>query len=347
LKSEIRSPKSEVCKPKAEVAPPLRTSNFRLRTSNYTFVDYATQGYILLVALIILALHGTSVPDWKLRIATHLGAIVLVHLLIAAQARLPTNRALDFLRHFYPILLYTWLYGESGELNQMVFHGYLDAHFLRFEQWLFGWQPGIELMDRLPVRVVAEVLYASYFSYYLMIIGVGLALLLRDRRQFAHYISVVSLIFYACYLTYVFVPVVGPRILCDNIVPNPPLDAIGLTAPPTVPAAVAAAFFYRLMALIYDHFETPGAAFPSSHVAVAIVTVYFSFLYLRRIRWFHLTVAALLCVATVYGRYHYVADIVAGVTTAAVLIPAANWLHRRFGGAAVNAGDTPARPLAS
>jgi hypothetical protein len=299
----------------------------------YTFIDYATQGYILLVALIILVLHGTSVPDWQWRIATHLGVVGLVHLLIAVHARRPANRPLDFLRHFYPILLYAWLYGESGKLNQMLFPGYLDAHFLRLEQAFFGWQPGLELMSRFPARIIAEVLYAAYFSYYIMIGGVGLALLLRDRRQFAHYISVVSFVFYACYLTYTFVPVVGPRILCDNIVPNPPLDAIGLTAPPTVPESVAAAFSYQLMALIYDHFETPGAAFPSSHVAVAIVTVYFSFLYLRRVRWFHLTMVALLCVATVYGRYHYVADIVAGAATAGALIPAGNWLHRRFGGA--------------
>jgi membrane-associated phospholipid phosphatase len=322
----------------------LGRSDFGLRTSNYTFIDYATQGYILLVALIILVLHGTAVPDWKWRIATHWGVVGLVHLLIAWHARRPANRLLDFLRHSYPILLYVWLYGESGELNQMLFRGYLDAYFLRLEQAFFGWQPGIELMYRFPARLVSEVLYAAYFSYYFMIGGIGLALLLRDRRQFAHYISVVSFVFYACYLTYIFVPVVGPRILCDNIVPNPPLDAIGLLAPPGVPDSVAAAVFYRLMAFIYDHFETPGAAFPSSHVAVAIVTVYFSFLYLRRIRWLHLAVAVLLCVATIYGRYHYVADILAGGVTAAALIPAGNWLYRRFGGPAAADRHAP-RPV--
>ena len=84
------------------------------------------------------------------------------------------------------------------------------------------------------------------------------------------------------------------------------------------------------MGWFYDHFESAGAAFPSSHVAVAIGTVYFSFLYLRRIRHIHLLAAILLCVSTVYGRYHYVVDVAAGIVTAAVLIPLGNWLYFKY-----------------
>jgi membrane-associated phospholipid phosphatase len=86
------------------------------------------------------------------------------------------------------------------------------------------------------------------------------------------------------------------------------------------------------MASIYDVFEAPGAAFPSSHVAIAIATVFFSFRYLRPIRWPHLVVAALLCLSTIYCRYHYVVDTVAGVLTAAALIPLGNWLYFKYAG---------------
>jgi membrane-associated phospholipid phosphatase len=58
--------------------------------------------------------------------------------------------------------------------------------------------------------------------------------------------------------------------------------------------------------------------------------VYFSFLYLRPIRWALLVTATLLCIATVYGRYHYVVDVVAGVLTAAMLIPLGNRLYFKF-----------------
>jgi membrane-associated phospholipid phosphatase len=307
-------------------------SNFHSSFQRYTFVDYATQGYIALVGLIILLLHSPRVPLWPFLLPAHTIGLVLIHLLIQLHTRRPANRTLAFLRHTYPILLYTGFYHETGLLNQMLYSGYLDPHFLRLERWMFGWQPGLELMERFPSRGVSEVLYAAYFSYYLMIVGVALALLLRDRRQCAHFISVVSFVFYVCYLTFIFTPVVGPRILCPGIVAQPLPADVTPASPLTTPAAVQAGVFFQIMAWIYEGFETPGGAFPSSHVAVALCTVYFSFLYLRPIRWVHLVTAILLCIATVYGRYHYVADVVAGVLTAAMFIPLGNRLYFKFQG---------------
>ena len=298
---------------------------------HYGFIDWATQGYIAIVGLIIFCARNPRVPSWQAMLAAHGAALLAIHWLIRSYSRYPASRLLGFLRYYYPILCYTGFYHETGLLNQMLYNGYLDAHFLRAEKWLFGWQPGLELMARYPSRLLSEVLYASYFSYYLMIGGVGLALLLRNRRQFSHFISVISFVFYVCYLTYIFTPVVGPRILCREVVATTlPPDVVPST-PPTTPLSVEAGFFYRIMAWIYDHFETPGAAFPSSHVAIAVCTLYFSFLYLRSIRWVHFVVVLLLCISTVYCRYHYVVDVLAGLLTAALLIPLANRLFFRFG----------------
>jgi membrane-associated phospholipid phosphatase len=84
------------------------------------------------------------------------------------------------------------------------------------------------------------------------------------------------------------------------------------------------------MRWVYRVFEAPGAALPSSHVAVALCTVFFSFRYLRRIRYIHLAVALLLCLSTVYCRYHYALDVLAGLVAAAILIPTGNWLYFKF-----------------
>ena len=314
-------------------------STFHASFRRYTFVDYAAQGYIVLVGLIILLLHSPRVPLWPFLLPAHAVGLVLVHLLIQLHARRPVNRGIDFLRHTYPILLYFGFYQETGLLNQILYSGYLDPHFMRLERWMFGWQPGLELMERFPSRAVSEVLYAAYFSYYLMVVGVPLALLLRDRRQFAHFISVVSLVFYVCFLTFIFTPVVGPRILCHGIVAQTLPADVTPVSPHTTPAAVQAGVFFQIMAWIYERFETPGAAFPSSHVAVALCTVYFSFLYLRPIRWALLVTTTLLCISTVYGRYHYVVDVVAGLLAAAMLIPLGNRLYFRFC-LAKNRGET-------
>lgn len=299
--------------------------------NRYKFVDYATQIYVLLVGSLVLCFHGARLSAWPWVLLGHAVVSGLIHLLIVAETRFPSQRWLGFVRRFYPIPLYIAFYRETELLNQMFNTGFWDAHFLRLEQKLFGMQPGLELILRLPSRWIAEILYASYFSYYLMIAGIGVVLLLRDRRQFTHFVSVVSFVFYVCYTIYIFVPVVGPRIVHRETVAQPlPPDVVPANDL-TPPASVEGAVFYRLMGWIYDHFEAAGAAFPSSHVAVAWCTVFFSFRYLRPIRYAHAIVAVLLSISTVYGRYHYVVDVIAGLAVAAVLVPLGNWLYFRLG----------------
>jgi len=150
---------------------------------------------------------------WPLLLVAHAVGIGLVHTLIQSHAAHPNNRVFDFLRHFYPVLLYTGLYRETGELNHMLIAGFLDPFFIRLEARVFGLQPSLAFMDGLPYLAVSELLYAAYFSYYLMIVGVGLALFYRNREQFFHYLSVISFLFYVCYLIYVFLPVMGPHFI--------------------------------------------------------------------------------------------------------------------------------------
>ena len=303
-----------------------------LEMKRYTFVDYATQIYSALVGLLILFFHNGTVPTWHWLLATHLAILVLVHSLVQAPVRLGLVKVLGFLRHFYPILLYTWFFCETGWLNRMFFKDYLDPTVILWEQSLFGCQPGVLFMQKLPWLGVSELFYGAYFSYYLMIGGVGIALFLRNRQQFFHYVSVVSFLFYICYLVYIFLPVIGPRVFFREIAGYElPRQIQQLAVTDGYPDAVKSGVFFRIMAFIYRVFEAPGAALPSSHVAVALCTLYFSFRYLRPIRYLHLFVVVLLCLATVYCRYHYVVDVLAGLLTAAVVIPIGNQLYFKFG----------------
>ena len=70
-------------------------STFRSSFQRYTFVDYATQGYIALVGLIILLLHSPRVPLWPFLLLAHAVGLVLVHLLIQLHTRRPANCGLD------------------------------------------------------------------------------------------------------------------------------------------------------------------------------------------------------------------------------------------------------------
>ncbi len=297
---------------------------------HYTFVDYATQAYAGLVAVLVLFFHNGTVPRWPLIFGVHVFILIAAHWLVQAYGNEVGGKPVDFLRHFYPVLLYIWFFGETGWLNRMFFSDYLDPWVIRGDEALFGFQPSVMFMQKCPWFLVSELFYASYFSYYIMIVGVGLALYLSQRERFFHYLSVVSFVFYICYTTYIIVPVIGPRVfLHDPSDYNLPPDIQQFAPDVYYPESVRRGPFFNLMAFIYRVFEAPGAAFPSSHVAIAWVTVFFSFRYLRPIRFMHALVAVLLCLSTIYCRYHYVLDVLAGIVTAALLLPLGNWLYFR------------------
>ena len=91
----------------------------------------------------------------------------------------------------------------------MFVSSYLDPFFIRLEGALFGYQPSLTFMTAVPYRSVSELFYGAYFSYYLMISGVGVALFIRQRQQFLRYLSVLCFLFYACYLCYIILPEIG------------------------------------------------------------------------------------------------------------------------------------------
>jgi membrane-associated phospholipid phosphatase len=313
-------------------APPVpKPSHHAAAPGAYRFVDYATQIYTAFVACLLLLFHNGNVPAWPWLVLGHMVLMCSIHAVIKTAAHPSTPKFLRFLRDYYPILLYTAFFCEAGRINRMFFSEYLDPVLIHWEQFLLGFQPSVAFMQKLPYLLVSEVFYAAYFSYYIMIAGVGLALLLRNKAHFLHFVSVVSFVFYMCYATYVFLPVIGPRVFRYHIPGfTLPESMRHLVPPEPYPEAITVGPFYQIMRWIYDVFEAPGSALPSSHVAIALTTVYFSFLYVRKIRFIHLAAAILLCLSTMYCGYHYLIDVVAGALTAIILVPTGNWLHLKF-----------------
>src|ERR1700748_1530572 len=82
----------------------------------YNLVDYATIGYVALVGLIILFLHGSAVAHWTTYVVVHLGCILAIVGLIELQSVYPDNKALEFVRRFYPMFFYGPFSGKPHTL---------------------------------------------------------------------------------------------------------------------------------------------------------------------------------------------------------------------------------------
>ncbi|MEW6086795.1 MAG: phosphatase PAP2 family protein [bacterium] len=275
--------------------------------------DKFTLGYIITVLLIIL-LFFPSVPGGAAFVLIHLFIIAGIFLLIYLFDKKQNNKIIRFLRFWYPPVLYTFLYEETSRLNHIFFKEYLDPLFQNIEFAIFKSQPSLWFSEKFPYIWLKEIFHFFYFSYYLLIPVLGLILYFKDIKKFQHFIFTVSFTFYFCYLIYIFLPVVGPLIW-----DFPKMKGF---------------IFVPLMNFIYAYAEKPGAAFPSSHVAVALIVTFFSFKYNRRLSLYFLIDVILLAIATVYCRFHYVIDVAAGIITAAGCYYSGNFIYKIFEGPA-------------
>jgi membrane-associated phospholipid phosphatase len=74
-------------------------------------------------------------------------------------------------------------------------------------------------------------------------------------------------------------------------------------------------------------------AFPSGHTAVALVSLLYAWKYREKVLfWILVPAVSALIVSTVYLRYHYVVDVIAGILLAALTVLIAPKTYRLFSG---------------
>jgi membrane-associated phospholipid phosphatase len=256
---------------------------------------------ILNIVYILLGiiLHGASSPrmhDPLKHLAIFSGIIVFVIILKSIYRKHPAG-FWEVFKDWYIILFFVYFFETTSALNTIIFPEFLDEFFLKIDQSIFGYQPAVEWGKRLDNWLVSEILHLAYFSYYISGFFF-LAVYLKNRSRFRLYAFNLAFVFFLCYFTYNILPVVGGRYL-PGMMELTQTYRYGL--------------FTRIMAFIYNHTPHLGGAFPSSHVAIAIVVNLCAFDYNKKAGWVILPVVILLTISTVYCHYHYFIDTVFGI----------------------------------
>ncbi len=241
----------------------------------------------------------------------------------AAARKFP--RFVAGLHDWYPLLLVPPLYSELQILNRSVWGGvYFDSIVQGWEQAIFGTQPSQAFAATFPFLPLSELLHFGYLSYYLFIVGPPLLIAISGRRAALRAAVFALMLTYAVhYMFYIWFPVLGPR----TLFPEPG-------------GILARGPFYRLTHVVLEAGSSAGAAFPSSHVGIAVAQTIVAWRFLPR--WAPVFTFLSLCLAagTVYGGFHYAIDAIAGAALGAVCVAAAFPLYRRL----VN-GRRPANAL--
>src|SRR5262249_29842331 len=134
-------------------------------------------------------------------------------------------------------------------------------------------------------------------------------------RAFRISLCALMLGYYVSYLLYFLTPARGPRFY--------------LAADQTVP--VTGLWLMGSLQTTLDTLESVQPdAFPSGHTAIAIIALVMAARYQPRRFYPLLVIVVSLIMSTVYLRYHYVIDVIAGLFLAVLCLGVTFWLYREY-----------------
>ena len=263
--------------------------------------DIITGLYILVTGLIMIFLSDTF-DKIMLPVFIRLIIILMVSGILCLRSRY-TSGILKFIHQIYPILLLSYLYGETALINQIIFTKSFDHIIFHWEELLFGFQPSLEFSILFPQKWFSELLHFGYFSYYFLTFGVCLVFFIKRPEISEKVISFIVTSFFLYYLIFIIFPVIGPQYFFPKPMSDIPDSGI----------------FSKAVKLVQFYGEKPTGAFPSSHVGMAAIYLYLSFRYIRNLFFIILPFFILILFATVYLKAHYAIDVIAGLISAPII----------------------------
>lgn len=273
--------------------------------------DLILAGYVGFSGLLILAFGWKLTPGvWVGLTLAHVAILLVGFWWVGRPAQHPSLRG--FFRDAYPLLFIAFLYWELRYLALLFSAGYNDPLILRLEEALFGSQLAMTLSQYFPYVWLSELMHFFYASYWFLLPVALVGLYLRGRLSgFRELVFAELVVYFGCYLVFIFFPVAGPHYQF-----------------PVIGGQLSDGFLYELVHRVLEDGGSKGAAFPSSHVAVACAILLVSWRHDRLVATVLAPFVIGLTISTVYGRFHYGIDALAGVLTAVVLVILARYLQR-------------------
>lgn len=299
---------------RAEAAAKQATKQAGPYAGSLSPADKIIIAYIVIITLLV-CLSRDRIPDWLTYVGRH-ALMIFAVVAVAKWVSVFAGRAGRFLRAWYPVPLIPSTYFELNYLVPRLHARDFDWELAAIDHRVFGAHPTVWLERALwpPLTELLQIAYASYYFYPIIL---GAVLWGKGWfNRFHFFVFILALGFYLSYLGYILVPAIGPRfILADQ--QTQPLTGLLL--------------FDSIRQALDNASGITRDCFPSGHTALTLLVLYYAHRFHRRTFWSIVAPASALIFSTVYLRYHYVIDVVAGACLAALVVLAAGPLYKRLG----------------
>ena len=265
------------------------------RGSRFYLFDWLVIGYSLLMVLLILLL-GRPLHVYYGELAFYCSTAVIAGL-IARNVDLSRGRWHAVIRLIYPGLMFMFFYTMTGGLMFLVFDRFLDPQLAAFEHALFGLNPTLYIDRHLLNPVLNEIFSLCYGLYYFMIPVFGLTIIWKKHYETTiGFLAAMCITFFLSYILFFLYPVEGPRWFFASEFQN----------------LIESPFSRPLVEFVIDNGAVRGGCMPSSHFGVAVVILMYCYRHYRKAARWLLPIVTGLAIGTVWGRFHYVTDVIVG-----------------------------------
>lgn len=284
-------------------------TRFRKWFSALTAADAVTIFFLTILSIVNL-IFASRVTQWTELILFNC-ALTAGILFVANRCQYLPSTKLRFVHDWYLLLMILFIFKETYWMVHPIHPYDYDSLLIKIDHTLFGVNPTAWL-EQWANPFLTEILQISYASYYFILISIFVELYL-EQRYTDFYSSGFFIVygFYLSYIGYFLLPAVGPRFsLYDFNLLNHDLPGLFFTnflrdfvnAGESIPKGAANSVLYA-----------QRDVFPSGHTQLTLTALYLAYHFRLRIRWVLSVFGTLLIVSTVYLRYHYGVDVLAGI----------------------------------
>jgi membrane-associated phospholipid phosphatase len=255
---------------------------------------------------ILTVLFIPSLVFWGKLLTTYFLLAAAIIALAWYRKRTARVKSGFFLHIALTVITILLIFNSLGDLIPGIWSGTFDNVLIKIDHALFGVHPTI-WMERMISPLLTAILQCAYISYYFIPISLSVVLIAKGKHdEFEDALFGIVLCFYLSYLGYLLVPAVGPRFTLDH------MQTTDLQAGP---------FIQKIQSVLNSLEHNKTDAFPSGHTAVALMTLYYAWKKKEKaLSTVLIPVALGLIISTVYLRYHYCIDVLAGIALTALTI---------------------------
>jgi membrane-associated phospholipid phosphatase len=268
-------------------------------------VDILSLSFIALLCFITILFIPAHKAWGGVLPAYALLAAAIVALAVYRKNR-PSGKGPSFLYPAAYVVIILVLFNSLGDIIPSLWGRTFDDILIRTDVALFNGHPTL-WMEKLINPMLTTLFQLAYISYYFMPLSLGALLIAKHRdRELDEAMFGIVLCFYLSYLGYLLVPAIGPRFTLAH------LQTMDLQAGPVTRS---------IQGILNSLEHNKTDAFPSGHTAIALMSLYYAWKHRERTLFrILLPLVSLLIFSTVYLRYHYVIDVIAGVLLAVLTI---------------------------